>query len=67
MSSEIIQSIVYDKYDYFQMCQLPIFKENSFHYFEDYLMTKRTLGKGILLLLLTCNLTRDLLTHQMGS
>jgi hypothetical protein len=44
MSSEIIQSVAYDKYDDFQHVNF-IFKI-SFHYFEDYLMTKLTLGYG---------------------
>jgi len=45
MSSEIIfQNITYDNYDDSQPCQLHIFHKISFHYFEDYLMTKLTLG-----------------------
>jgi hypothetical protein len=41
MSGEIIQSVAYDNYDDFQH---HIFNKNLFHYFEDYLMTKLTLG-----------------------
>jgi len=44
MSSEIIQSVAYDNYDDFSTCQFHIFTKNSFHYFEDYLMMKLTLG-----------------------
>jgi hypothetical protein len=36
MSSEIIQSVAYDNFDDFH--------KFSFHYFEDYLMMKLTLG-----------------------
>jgi hypothetical protein len=45
MSSEIIQVVAYDNYDDFQHVNF-IFSQNknSFHYFEDYLMTKVTLG-----------------------
>jgi hypothetical protein len=44
MSSEIIQSVAYDKYDDFQHVNLIFFTKFQFHYFEDYLMTKLTLG-----------------------
>jgi len=54
MSNEIIQSVIaYDNYDDdddFQhiilhtLVQLHIFTNFPFHYFEDYLMTKLTLG-----------------------
>jgi hypothetical protein len=40
MSSEIIQSIDYDDFQHVNF----IFHKFSFHYFEDYLMTKLTLG-----------------------
>jgi hypothetical protein len=43
MSSEIIHSVAYDNYDDFQHVNF-IFSQNSFHYFEDYLMMKLTLG-----------------------
>jgi hypothetical protein len=43
MSSEIIQSVAYDNYDNFKHVDV-IFHKISFHYFEDYLMTKLTLG-----------------------
>jgi hypothetical protein len=43
MSSEIIQSVVYDNYDDFQLVNF-IFSQNLIRYFEDYLMTKLTLG-----------------------
>jgi hypothetical protein len=44
MRSEIIQSVAYDNYDDFQHVNL-IFSQNFiFHYFEDYLMMKLTLG-----------------------
>jgi hypothetical protein len=48
MSNEIIQCVVYDNYDDFSTCQLHIFTQNfiSFHYFENYLVTKLTLGQG---------------------
>jgi hypothetical protein len=39
MSSEIIQSVVYDNYNDFHKI--------SFRYFEDYLMTKLNLRQGI--------------------
>jgi hypothetical protein len=44
MSSEIIQSVTYDNYDYFQ---LRIFTKKLFHEFEGYLKTKLTLGYGM--------------------
>ncbi len=47
MSSEIIQSVVYDNYNDFQHFQLHIFHKISFRYFEDYLMTKLNLRQGI--------------------
>jgi hypothetical protein len=31
----------------FDMCQTSYFHKFSFHYFDDYLMTKLTLGQGI--------------------
>jgi hypothetical protein len=41
MNSEIIQSLAYDNnYDDFQS----LFQKISFHYFEDYLVMKLTLG-----------------------
>jgi hypothetical protein len=43
MSREIIQSVAYDNYDDFQHVNF-VFHKFSFHYFEDYLMTKLTLG-----------------------
>jgi hypothetical protein len=43
MSSEIIQSVAFDSYDDFQHVNV-IFHKFSFHYFEDYLMIKLTLG-----------------------
>jgi len=43
MSSEIIQSVVYDNYNDFQHVN-SYFHKISFSYFEDYLMTKLTLG-----------------------
>ncbi len=42
MSNEIIQNVTYDNYDDFQHVNF-IYKI-SFHYFEDYLMMKLTLG-----------------------
>jgi hypothetical protein len=42
MNSEIIQSVAYDNYN-FQHVNL-IFSQNFIHYFEDYSMTKPTLG-----------------------
>jgi len=46
MSNEIIQNVTYDNYDDFQHANF-IFSQDfiSFHYFEDYLMMKLTLGK----------------------
>jgi len=41
MCPEIIPSVAHDNYEDFQ---LHIFTKKSFHYFEDYLMTKLTLG-----------------------
>jgi hypothetical protein len=38
------QSVAYDNYDDFQHVNFIYLQENSFHYFEDYLMTKLTLG-----------------------
>jgi len=46
MSCEIIQNVVYDNYDNFQHGNV-IFSKNIFHYFEDFLMMKLTLGKGM--------------------
>jgi hypothetical protein len=43
MSNEIIQSVAYDNYDDFNM-STSYFHKISFHYYEDYLMTKLTLG-----------------------
>jgi hypothetical protein len=43
MSQEIIQSVAYDNYDDFQHVNI-IFHKISFQNFEDYLMTKLTLG-----------------------
>jgi hypothetical protein len=42
MSSEIIQSVAYN-YNDLQHANF-VFAKNSFHYFEDYLMMKLTLG-----------------------
>jgi hypothetical protein len=44
MSSEIIESVAYDNYDDFFNMSTSYFHINSFHYLEDYLMTKLTLG-----------------------
>jgi hypothetical protein len=45
MSSEIIQSVVYDNnYDDFLNMSTSYFHKISFHYFEDYLITKLTSG-----------------------
>jgi hypothetical protein len=44
MSSEIIQNVAYDNYDDFQHVNFIYPHKKSFHYFEDYLMTKLTLG-----------------------
>jgi hypothetical protein len=41
MNSEIIQSVAYRNYDGFNM-STSYFHKNSFHYFEDYLLTKLT-------------------------
>jgi hypothetical protein len=41
MSNKIIQSVEYDKYDDLSTSYL---HKISFRYFEDYLMTKLTLG-----------------------
>jgi hypothetical protein len=43
MNSEIIQRVAYDNYDDFQLV-IFIFSQISFHYFDDYLMTKLTVG-----------------------
>jgi hypothetical protein len=43
MSSEIIQSVAYVNYDDFHI-STSYFHKFSFHYFEDYLMMKLTLG-----------------------
>jgi hypothetical protein len=43
MSSEIIQSVAYVNCNDFNM-STSCFHKNSFHYFQDYLMTKLTLG-----------------------
>jgi len=43
MNSEIIESVAYDNYDDFQHVNFN-FHKISFHYFEDYLMTKLILG-----------------------
>ncbi len=42
-SSEIIESVAYDNYDDFQHVNF-IVSQKLVHYFEDYLMTKLTLG-----------------------
>jgi hypothetical protein len=39
MSSEIIQSVAYENYDDFNI-STSFFHKISFHYFEDYVMTK---------------------------
>jgi hypothetical protein len=44
MSSEIIQNVAYDNYDDFQHVKRHIFQKFSFHYFEDSLIPKLTLG-----------------------
>jgi hypothetical protein len=44
MSSEIIQGVTYDNCDDFQHVNFIFFTKNSFHYFDDYLITKLTLG-----------------------
>jgi hypothetical protein len=43
MSSEIIQSVVYDNYNEFQHVNFIPSQKISFRYFEDYLMMKLTL------------------------
>jgi hypothetical protein len=43
MNSNIIQNVAYDNYDNFYM-STSYFQKNSFHYFDDYLMTNLTLG-----------------------
>jgi len=43
MNSEIIQSLAHDNYYDFQHVNF-IFSKKKIHYFEDYLMTKLTLG-----------------------
>jgi hypothetical protein len=44
MSSEIIQNVAHDNYDNFQHVNFVFFTNFHFHYFEDYLMMKLTLG-----------------------
>jgi hypothetical protein len=44
MSSEIISRVVYNNYNDFQHVSFIFFHKISFCYFEDYLMTKLTLG-----------------------
>jgi hypothetical protein len=44
MIGEIIQNIAYDNYDDFQHANFIIFHKFSFHYFQDYLITKLILG-----------------------
>jgi hypothetical protein len=45
MSSEIIQSVVYENYNDFQHVNFIFFTKFLFHYFEDYFMMKLlTLG-----------------------
>ncbi len=46
MSNEIIQCVVYDNYDDFQHVNFIFSHKISFHYFENYLVTKLTLGQG---------------------
>jgi hypothetical protein len=43
LNNEIIQNVIYDNYHDFQHANF-IFSQISIHYFEDYLMTKLTLG-----------------------
>jgi hypothetical protein len=43
MSSEIIESVAYDNYDDFQHVNF-VFSQNFISLFEDYLITKLTLG-----------------------
>ncbi len=43
MKSEIIQNVAYDNYDDDFQFSISIIHKISFHYFEDYLMTKLTL------------------------
>jgi hypothetical protein len=47
MSSEIIQNVGYDNYDDFQHVNFIFLHKFLFHYFEDYLVMKLTLGQGI--------------------
>jgi hypothetical protein len=42
MGSEIIQSVAYENNDDFSPCSTGYFHKISFHYIEDYLMTKLT-------------------------
>jgi hypothetical protein len=44
MNSEIIQIVAYDNYDDFQHVNFIFSQKTISHYFEDYLMTKLTLG-----------------------
>jgi len=44
MRSEIIQSVACDNYMMIFNISTPCFHQNLFHYFEDYLMMKLTLG-----------------------
>jgi hypothetical protein len=44
MTSEIIQSVAYVLIMMIFNMSSSYFQKNSFHYFEDYLMTKLTLG-----------------------
>jgi hypothetical protein len=44
MNSEIIQNVAYDIIMMILNISTSYFHNNSFHYFEDYLMTKLTLG-----------------------
>ncbi len=44
MSSEIIQNVAYDKIMMIFNMSTLYFHKFSFHYFEDYLMMKLTLG-----------------------
>jgi hypothetical protein len=43
MNIEIIQNVAYDNYDDFQQVNI-IFSQNFISLFEDYLLTKLTLG-----------------------
>jgi hypothetical protein len=44
MNREIIQNVAYHKIMMIFNMSTSYFHNNSFHYFEDYLMTKLTLG-----------------------